>query len=222
MAPHGHDGESPMHKEKPKLDLSFDPKEREGLTSAEVEGLYEIHGYNELPVVEIPLWWVFLQQYMGTMPYMLEIAIIIAGATQDWADFGIILAMLNINASVGFYEELKAAQALAKLTDKMEKKIATLRDGKADHLLTRLLVPGDVVLMIGGAEIPADIEWLEGDILSIDTAALTGEPLPRKYPSDQYGKLILCGSTVKAGEAYGIVRKTGTNTEIGAGQADIM
>jgi H+-transporting ATPase len=123
---------------------------------------------------------------------------------------------------LGFVEELKAAAALAELTNKMEKKIPTLRDGKAEQLLTRLLVPGDVVLLMGGAELPADIEWMEGDILSIDTAALTGEPLPRKYPSEQYGKLILCGATVRAGEAYGIVRKTGTNTEIGGAQADIM
>jgi H+-transporting ATPase len=104
----------------------------------------------------------------------------------------------------------------------MEQKIPTLRDGKAEQLNTRLLVPGDVVLLMGGVQVPADIEWLEGDVLSVDTAALTGEPLPRKYPSDEYGKLILCASTIRAGEAYGIVRKTGIHTEIGGANADIM
>jgi H+-transporting ATPase len=104
----------------------------------------------------------------------------------------------------------------------MEQKIATLRDGKAEYINTRLLVPGDVVLLIGGCQVPADIEWMEGDILSVDTAALTGEPLPRKYPSDEYGKLILCAATIRAGEAYGIVRKTGIHTEIGSANADIM
>jgi H+-transporting ATPase len=98
----------------------------------------------------------------------------------------------------------------------MEQKIAVLRDGHAEFLLTRLLVPGDVVLLIGGASVPADIEWLEGDVLSVDTAALTGEPIPRKYPCDEYGKLILAGTTIRAGEAYGIVRKTGIETEIGS------
>ena len=53
-----------------------------------------------------------------------------------------------------------------------------------------------------------------GDILSIDTASITGEPLPRNYPSEQYGALILTGTTVKAGEAYCVVRKTGINTEV--------
>ena len=51
-------------------------------------------------------------------------------------------------------------------------------------------------------------------MLSIDTASVTGEPLPRNYPSEQYGNLILTGTTVKAGEAYCVVRKTGINTEV--------
>lgn len=50
--------------------------------------------------------------------------------------------------------------------------------------LTRWLRPGDVTHLRGGALTPADVEWLEGDVLTIDTAALTGEPLPRKYPSE--------------------------------------
>ena len=104
----------------------------------------------------------------------------------------------------------------------MEQKIAVLRDGAAEHMNTRYLVPGDVVLLIGGVQVPADIEWFEGDVLSVDTAALTGEPLPRKYPSSEYGPLILCACTIRAGEAYGIVRKTGIHTEVGSSQADIM
>lgn len=104
----------------------------------------------------------------------------------------------------------------------MEQKIATLRDGVAQQLLTRLLVPGDVILLVGGAMVPADVDWIEGDVLSVDTAALTGEPLPRKYPCKEYGRTILCGSTIVAGEAYCVVRKTGANTEIGSSQAAIM
>jgi P-type E1-E2 ATPase len=104
----------------------------------------------------------------------------------------------------------------------MEQKISVLRDGKAEHLLTRLLVPGDVILLVGGCSVPADVDWLEGDVLSVDTAALTGESMPRKYPSDDHGSLILCGCTIRSGEAYAIVRATGVNTEIGGSQADIM
>lgn len=105
---------------------------------------------------------------------------------------------------LAFVEELKAASALvstwtsnqsvcnfitiqfehhsifhhmqAELTNTMEKRIPTLRDGRLEQLLTRLLVPGDVIFLMCGIEVPADVDWLEGDILSIDTAPLTGEP----------------------------------------------
>jgi len=156
------------------------------------------------------------------MPIMLEVACIVALSIRDWADFGIIFCMLLCNGCLGFYEELKAAKSLAELTSKMEQHIPTLRDGVAEGLLTRLLVPGDIVLLCGGCAVPADIEWVEGDILQVNTAALTGEPLPRKYPSDDHGGLILCGCTIQAGEAYGIVRKTGINTEIGMANSEIM
>lgn len=215
---------SPMHSARDNENLpdAFDESERIGLTTAQAEERYKTYGYNELPEITVSLWWVLFIQFTGTMPYMLELACIIALAVGDYPDFGIILAMLCANGFLGFHEQMKAAESLAELTNKMEQRIATLRDGTAEQLLTRLLVPGDVVLLVGGCQVPADIEWLEGDILSVDTAALTGEPLPRKYPSDEYGKLILCASTVRAGEAYGIVRKTGINTEIGSANADIM
>ena len=193
-----------------------------GLTSSQVEALYEQWGYNELPSIVIPLWYIFLTQFTGTMPYMLELACVLSIAVNDYVDFAIIAAMILCNGYLGFHEELKAKESLEELTSKMEQKICVLRDGHAVHLLTRLLVPGDIVLLVGGCSVPADVEWLDGDVLSIDTAALTGEPLPRKYPSEQYGNTILCGCTVKAGEAYCRVKSTGVNTEIGSSNADIM
>ena len=51
---------------------------------------------------------------------------------------------------------------------------------------------------------------------------MTGEPIPRKYPSEEYGDIILSGTTVVAGECYGQVTETGENTEIGKAQADIL
>ena len=69
--------------------------------------------------------------------------------------------------------------------------------------------------------VPADTQWIKGDKISVDTAALTGEPIPRKYPGE-HGDIILSGTTVVAGECYGRVLKTGTNTEIGQAQADVL
>ena len=58
--------------------------------------------------------------------------------------------------------------------------------------------------------------------MSIDTAAMTGEPIPRKYPSSDHGNVMLSGTTVVAGECYAQVVRTGTDTEIGKAQADIL
>jgi len=197
-------------------------KERNGLTSAQVEKKLEVFGLNEIPVVETPIWKIILSQFIGAMPIMLEISCVISALAGDWPDFFVILAMVVVNALLGFREEMKAKNALAELTNQMESTITCVRDGTPSVIGVTQLVPGDVIHLRGGALTPADVEWLEGDVLSIDTAALTGEPIPRKYPSEEYGKLILSGSTVKSGEAYCVVRATGINTEIGQGQADIM
>ena len=87
----------------PEIDGDFDPSDKSGLTSEQVETLYSKYGYNELPVIEIPLWFVFIQQFTGTMPYMLELAVIISAAVQDWTDFGIILGMVRKFHSLYLY-----------------------------------------------------------------------------------------------------------------------
>lgn len=76
--------------------------------------------------------------------------------------------------------------------------------------------------MQGGTIVPADVKWINGDSMKIDTAALTGEPIPRKYPSDEHGDEILSGTTVVAGECYCQALKTGSNTEIGQAQASVL
>lgn len=193
-----------------------------GLTTSEAEKLLIQHGYNEIPLPVIPLWKIFLLQFTGTMPYMLEISCILSLVVNDVTDFVIIFVMLCCNAYLGFHEELKAKESLDELTSKMEQRVAVLRDGIADQMVTRFLVPGDVVLLVGGCAVPADCKWISGDVLSVDTAALTGEPLPRKYPSEVHGSTILSGCTIKAGEAYCCITETGVNTVAGAGSADIM
>ena len=197
------------------------PYDRAGLTTNQFEAALAKCGYNELPTIEISLWWVLFRQFTGTMPYMLELACLISIIVADYLDFGIILTMLLCNGLLGFYEELKAAASLRMLTDQMEQKIMVLRDGEPQHLNTRLLVPGDIIFISGGAIVPADIDWIEGDVLEIETAAVTGEPLPRKYPGE-YGSLIYAGCVCKSGEAYAVVRQTGANTMVGSASEDIM
>jgi magnesium-transporting ATPase (P-type) len=112
MGGHGEEGENPLHHKSEKLDLSFDPEERLGLTNDQVEELYKQWGYNELPEIKVSLIWLLFIQFTGTMPYMLELACIIALAVGDYPDFAIILAMLLANGFLSFHEQLKAAESL--------------------------------------------------------------------------------------------------------------
>ncbi len=85
---------------------------KKGLTSAEAAILLEKYGYNEIPKISIPLWYIFFIQFTGTMPYMLELACVLSLAVTDYEDFGIIATMLICNGYLGFHEELKAKQSL--------------------------------------------------------------------------------------------------------------
>ena len=163
----------------------------------------------------------FLKQFTGFLPLLIELAAIVSIAVQDYTDFGIILAMLLINGVLGFHEEYKAKKSLDELSHQLESEVAVRRNGETLQLNVKELVPGDVVLLVGGTIVPADTKWIKGDTVSVDTAPLTGEPIPRKYPGE-HGDVILSGTTVVGGECYGQVVRTGEDTEIGNAQKEIM
>lgn len=193
-----------------------------GLTSAEVEIRLLEYGRNEIPEHETP-WYILLgKQFIGTMPFMLELACVVSAVVKDFEDFGIILAMLLINGFIGFYEEHKAKQSLDALKSQMTATVPVKRDGVMVIKEIAELVPGDIIFLRGGNIVPADCEFIEGDEMSVDTAALTGEPLPRKVPRpDRHdeeagaGKQLLGSCIIKQGEGHCEVKKTGINSEIG-------
>merc|ERR1719376_76533 len=192
-----------------------------GLTNAQVEKSLARWGPNEIPRPIVKTWVLFARQFIGFMPILMEVAAVISIATLDYTDFGIILALLLINAVIGFREEYHAKKALDELTKKVESEVTVLRNGTSFSILVTELVKGDMVMLVGGTSVPADILWRRGDIMSIDTAALTGEPIPRKYPGE-HGDVILSGATCVSGECYGQCVAIGTATEMGQAQADVI
>jgi len=163
-----------------------------------------------------------VRQFVGMMPFMLEVAAVLSAVTQDWSMFSIILLMLIVNALIGFREEYKAKQSLDALKSQMTATVPVKRDGAMVVAPVAELVPGDVVFLRGGNVVPADCEWLEGDPMLVDTAALTGEPVPRKVPRPDRegevagsGRALLSGCIIKQGEGHCEVKETGLRTEIG-------
>lgn len=89
---------------------------RLGLSTSEAEVLYKEIGFNELEHVEISAFRLFFLQFTGMMPYILEIACVLALGVQDYIDFAIIFLILLSNALLGYFEEVKAKNSLVRLS----------------------------------------------------------------------------------------------------------
>lgn len=190
-----------------------------GLTEEQAQRKLVEFGRNEIPEV-VEQWYIMLgKQFVGLMPFMLEIAAVLSVVNEDWADLIIIMLMLVVNGLIGFHEEHKAKQSLDALRAEMTATVPVKRDGAMVIKPVAELVPGDIVFLRGGNIVPADCEWLEGDEMLVDTAALTGEPIPRKVPNPQddtaAGRKLLSGCIIKQGEGHCEVLSTGLETEIG-------
>ena len=120
--------------------------------------------------------------------------------------------MLFINAGVGFWQEFKADNAIALLEAAAGAESPRQARRRLEGHRGKLLVPGDVILVELGNIVPADVKLIEGDYLSVDQSALTGESLPvdKKVGDDAYS-----GSIAKQGEMTGLVTATGMNTYFG-------
>ncbi len=184
----------------------------DGLSQAEAEKRLTQYGPNELKEEKTNLLLKFLSYFWGPIPWMIEVAVILSGVVRHWPDFFIILILLFTNALVGFWEERQAGNAIAALKAKLAIKCRVRRDGKWVNPAARELVPGDVVRLRMGDIVPADARLLDGDELSVDQSALTGESLP---VTSKPGDAVYSGSIVRRGEIGALVYATGENTYFG-------
>lgn len=184
----------------------------QGLRSAEAQARLKRYGFNELPEEKVNPILKFLSYFWGPIPWMIEVAAILSAVVRRWEDFGIILALLLMNAGVGFWEEFQAGNAVAALKATLALQARVKRDGKWATLAARELVPGDLLHLRIGDIIPADARLLKGDPIQVDQSALTGESLPVTRRS---GEAVYSGSILKRGEIDAFVYATGQNTYFG-------
>ena len=102
---------------------------------------------------------------------MADVAALLSGVLQHWADLAIILVMLFINAGVGFWREFKADNAIALLKQRLALKARVRRDGAWKDIAAKLSVPGDAVLVKLGNIVPADVKLIEGGLHRINRQA---------------------------------------------------
>jgi P-type Ca2+ transporter type 2C len=203
-----------------------------GLTESEARARLGKYGPNELAAEKpVPAWRRFLAQFQDVLVILLLIA---AGVSAGlWAlerDSGLpyealaILAVVLLNATMGFVQEYRAAAAVQALRAMSAAEATTIRDGQRRRVHASELVPGDVILIEEGDSIPADGRLVESTSLKTAEAALTGESLPVSKDTrpiaeevslgDRYN-MIFSGTAATYGRGKAIVTATGMTTEIG-------
>jgi H+-transporting ATPase len=197
----------PMAEVEKKLGSSPD-----GLSQAEAAKRLTQYGPNEIEEKKKNVLLKILSYFWGPIPWMIEVAVVLSGVVRHWPDFFIILVLLISNAAVGFFEERQAGDAIEALKARLAIKARVKRDGKWVTPPARELVPGDVIRLRLGDIVPADARLLDGDEVSVDQSALTGESLPASRKS---GDAVFSGSIVRRGEIGALVYATGGKTYFG-------
>ncbi|MFO1148308.1 MAG: plasma-membrane proton-efflux P-type ATPase [Alsobacter sp.] len=183
-----------------------------GLTGAEAAARLQKVGPNALTEKTQSRWSRLLTYFWGPLPFMIEAAAVISLLRRDWPDFLVVAGLLLYNAVVGFWQDNKAANALAALKKGLAPTARVMRDGQWKTIASADLVPGDVVDVTAGQIVPADLVLTGGDYLSCDQAALTGESVP---VSKKVGDTAYSGSIAKQGSMSGVVTATGGRTFFG-------
>lgn len=182
-----------------------------GLSTAEAAARLREYGPNETAEPKSHPLLRFLTKFWGLSAWMLELIAVLSFILGKRVDFWIALALLVVNAVLGFLQEQRAAVAVASLRHRLSVLARTKRDGVWRTLPARDLVPGDVVRLRAGDIVPADARAIDGT-LEIDQSTLTGESAA---VARSKGDQLYAGSVVRRGEATAEVVATGTRTYFG-------
>jgi H+-transporting ATPase len=185
---------------------------KDGLSQEEAAARLKKDGPNAINEVHINPIKRFFKFLWGPIAWMIEIAGILSAVVRHWEDFVMIFFMLALNAVVGFWEEFKADNEIEALKKHLALNCRVLRSGKWSDVPSKNLVLGDIVMIKLGNVVPADVKLVDGDYLSIDQSALTGESLPVDKKKNDIAYL---GSIVRMGQMNGLVTATGMNTLFG-------
>jgi magnesium-transporting ATPase (P-type) len=199
--------------------------DREGLSADEAGRRLERCGPNRLPEPkrDHPLVR-FVRHFHDALIYVLLVAAVVTALLGHWVDTGVIVAVVVLNAVIGYIQEGQAEHALEGLRSMLSTQARGLREGEWRHVAAERLVPGDIVRLAAGDRVPADLRLLAATNLAVEEAALTGESLPvvkDPDPVDEHTELgdrtsmAYSGTLVTAGTGVGVVTATGTGTEIG-------
>ncbi|WMN12118.1 HAD-IC family P-type ATPase [Marivirga salinae] len=197
----------------------------DGLSDEDVKELRNLHGWNELPEISAMPWWkILLKQFKSLMFIILLVAALIAFFAGHKTDTYVIIAVVIINAMIGFIQELKAERTIYSLKKMVVHKARVVRNGVTFMIPSRDLVPGDIIVLEEGESIPADGRLIEAKNLQCMEASLTGESIPISKDCEAVPvetviadrkNMVWKGTFVASGYAKVVVTSIGLNTAIG-------
>lgn len=197
-----------------------------GLTSSDARRRLEEVGHNQLnAALKISPWRIFFGQFTDFMVLVLIGAAIVSGLLGEKADALTIIAIIIINAILGFFQEYRAEKSLEALKELTSPLAHVRRDGKVQRVPAKELVPGDIMVLESGDRIPADGRVVDTVDLEVNEATLTGESMavlkveevlrePLSSLGDQRN-MVFAGTVVTSGRGSAVVTATGMKTEIG-------
>jgi len=198
---------------------------KEGLSEEEVAKRLKIYGRNELKKVRrLNSLKILLSQFTSFLIIILFIAIIISAFLKHWIDFSVILGIVILNGFFGFFQEYKAEREIENLKKMLVLKTKVMRKNKVEEIDARELVPGDILILSEGDEIPADARILRCSNLEVNEASFTGESLPvEKFakilridvPLTERINMLYQGTGIVKGSCQAVVVSTGMKTELG-------
>ncbi|MDH7577090.1 MAG: cation-translocating P-type ATPase [Bacillota bacterium] len=197
-----------------------------GLTPQQVAERLTGTGYNELAKTrKRPPWRMFFDQFRELLVLLLVAAAVVSAAVGEALDAGVILAIVILNAWIGFIQEHRAERSLEALKKLAAPRARVIRAGEKQEIAAREIVPGDLILIEAGDFVPADARLTSSTNLKVDESALTGESEPAEkqallLPDEEIGvgdrtNQIFMGTTVTYGNGTAVVVATGMRTEIG-------
>jgi len=198
---------------------------QQGLTSDEAIKRIAIYGENKLQEQkQCSHWKRFFVQFNNILICLLLLAVVITILLRHWIDSAVILGVVILNTLIGFIQEGKAEKALKSIQYLLSQKTTVIRAGRRLSMDSKLLVPGDIVLLQSGDKAPADLRLFNVKSLQMQESILTGESAPVSKSSEPVvsvasladrTSMVYSGTLVTYGRAEGIVVATGQQTEIG-------
>ncbi|MDX2368997.1 MAG: HAD-IC family P-type ATPase, partial [Colwellia sp.] len=205
------------------------PPYLKNLTSTQAKQQLVESGANILPEAVTPgFFQIFFRQFKSPFIYVLLAAAILSYLLGQTINAFFILVVLILNAAIGSIQEFSAEKAAKALKKMVPSKTTVIRDDKTIIINTSDVVLGDLVLLVSGDKVPADIQLSSSQDLQVDESMLTGESVAadksvKVKESDLSDNHQYCyaGTVVMKGRASGYVMAIGANTEIGKIASDV-